>query len=82
MHRTAAASAGPPRSRASRTAMTPRAARRIPAEAGSRRRLPTPGISNRTAWPTGTVQGKSLPVRKYPSAFQQYFLKSMNNRSR
>ena len=41
-----------------------------------------PGISNRTAWPTGTVQGKSLPFRRIHSSFQQSFLKSMRNRSR
>ena len=30
--------------------------------------ITTPGISNRTAWPTGTVQGKSLPIRKSHSS--------------
>ena len=32
--------------------------------------ITTPGISNRTAWATGTVQGKSLPCRRIHSSSQ------------
>ena len=65
--RTAAASAGPPRSPASRTATTPRAARRVLGRSRFTAATTTPGISSRTAWPTGTVQGNPSPLRKYPS---------------
>ena len=41
-----------------------------------------PGITNRTAWLTGTVHGKSLALRKEPSGFKQNLLKTITPRSR